>query len=250
MAQSVVLLHGFSGTHRAWDGVIAALDAQRYTPLAPDLPGHGGAGASREQDIGFDGCVRHVLEQAPERFQLCGYSMGARIALMAALASPQRVSRLVLVGANPGIEDERERAQRRERDHLLAQELERQPFEEFIERWRAQPLFAGEPPQAGRLAREDQRRNNPVELAAALRRLGTGEMPPLWGRLGELAMPVTLVAGARDQKFVAIAERMAPLIGHAEVALLEGGHGLPLENPRALAAVIEGRSQRRDAEGR
>ncbi len=119
MAQSVVLLHGFSGTHRAWDGVIAALDAQRYTSLAPDLPGHG-TGAWREGDISFDGCVRHVLERAPERFELCGYSMGARIALLAALASPQRVSRLVLVGATPGIEDARERAQRREPDHLLA----------------------------------------------------------------------------------------------------------------------------------
>lgn len=239
MAQSVVLLHGFSGTHRAWDGVIAALDAQRYTSVAPDLPGHG-AGTWREQDISFDGCVRQVLEHAPQSFELCGYSMGARIALLAALASPQRVSRLVLVGANPGIEDARERAQRREHDHLLAQQLERQPFEEFIERWRAQPLFAGEPPQAGRLAREDQRRNDPLKLAAVLRRLGTGEMPPLWGRLGELAMPVTLVAGRRDEKFVAIAERMAPLIGHAQVALLEGGHGLALESPAALAAVIEG----------
>ena len=33
-------------------------------------------------------------------------------------------------------------------------------------------------------------------------------MPPLWDRLGELAMPVTLVVGERDAKFRAIAERM------------------------------------------
>ena len=47
-----------------------------------------------------------------------------------------------------------------------------------------------------------------AEHAAQLRGLGTGVMPPLWERLGELAMPVTLVVGERDAKFRAIAERM------------------------------------------
>ncbi len=240
MTRSVVLLHGFSGTHRAWDGVVAALDAQRYTPLAPDLPGHG-AGPWRDQQISFDGCTGYVLDETPQRFELCGYSMGARIALITALAAPARVTRLVLVGANPGIEDERERDRRRDDDQHLALLLEQEPFEEFIERWRTQPLFAGEPPQAGLLAREDQRRNDPLQLALVLRRMGTGEMPPLWRRLGELQMPVTLVAGARDQKFVGIAQRMVPLVPRCELRLLDGGHGLPLEHPRALARVIEGR---------
>ena len=42
MPETLVLLHGFSGTHRAWDEVIDRLDTQRYRPLALDLPGHGG----------------------------------------------------------------------------------------------------------------------------------------------------------------------------------------------------------------
>src|SRR5271169_2440885 len=134
MPRSVVLLHGFSGTHRAWDGVIAALDAQRYTATALDLPGHG-AEQWREEDISFEGATRDVLGRGPQRFELCGYSMGARIALLIALAAPERVSRLVLVGVNPGIDDAREREQRREQDRRLAYELEHGPFEEFIERW-------------------------------------------------------------------------------------------------------------------
>ena len=107
-----------------------------------------------------------MLARAPERFKLCGYSLGGRVALQVALAVPERVSRLVLVSSTAGIEDVSERAARSAADHRLAGELERMPFEEFIERWRTQPLFAGDPPEVGELAREDQRRNRPDALAA------------------------------------------------------------------------------------
>jgi 2-succinyl-6-hydroxy-2,4-cyclohexadiene-1-carboxylate synthase len=237
--ESVVLLHGFSGTRRAWDGVVALLDTQRYRPLALDLPGHGQA-AGAERPITFAGCVAAVLAAAPERFTLCGYSLGARIALHVALAAPQRVRRLVLVSASAGIEDAGERAARREADARLAQELREIPFEQFIERWRAQPLFAQDPPEVGRLAREDQRRNQPDALADALRGIGTGEMRPLWDRLGELPMPVTLLAGERDLKYVGLARRMHGLLPDAELSVVPGGHALALENPRAVASALAG----------
>lgn len=239
MAESVVLLHGFSGTHRAWDGVVACLSPERYSALALDLPGHG-ALADDRWPITFEGCVASVLERGPERFTLAGYSMGGRIALHVALSAPERVARLVLIGASPGLRDAEERARRRECDRLLADELERVPFEDFIERWRSQPLFAGEPPAVGALARADQRRNRPAALAAVLRGLGVGEMQPLWDRLAELAMPVTVVAGERDVKFTELGRRMAELIPEAELRMLPGGHGLVLESPGALADAIAG----------
>ena len=59
-------------------------------------------------------------------------------------------------------------------------------------------------------------------------------MPPLWDRLGELTMPVTLVVGERDAKFRAIAERMG-----APVVVVPGaGHAVHLEAPAAVAAAI------------
>ncbi len=238
MPESVVLLHGFSATHRAWDGVIAALDPQRYLPLAIDLPGHG-AGARAELPITFQGSVESVLARAPERFLLCGYSLGGRIALHVALAAPERVTRLVLVSCSAGIEDPDERAARAESDRRLADDLETIPFEEFIERWRSQPLFAAEPPEVGRRARADQRRNRPAALASAMRSLGTGTMEPLWSRLKELQMPTTVVVGERDTKFCALGRRMVDAIGDAELDVLAGGHALPLEAPAAVARAIE-----------
>ena len=243
MPENVVLLHGFSGTHRAWDGVLEKLHPQRYRPQALDLPGHGEA-ADVERPFTFEGCVQHVLAHSPERFALAGYSLGGRIALHVALAAPECVSELVLVSATAGIEDSSERAERSDADHRLADELERIPFEDFIARWRAQPLFADEPPEAGALARADQRRNSPAGLAAALRGLGTGEMEPLWGRLAELTMPVTVLVGERDEKFQALGKRMAELLSDARLVVVTGGHGLPLENSMAVAHAIERRQPR------
>jgi 2-succinyl-6-hydroxy-2,4-cyclohexadiene-1-carboxylate synthase len=234
---SVVLLHGFSGTRHAWDGVIELLDRERYRPLALDLPGHGDA-SDAQQPITFAGCVHAVLAAAPGRFTLCGYSLGGRIALHVALVAPERIGRLVLVSSGAGIEDTRERASRRAADEELALALENAPFEQFIERWRAQPLFAHEPPAVGELAREEQRRNRPAALAAVLRGIGTGAMQPLWDRLGELSMPVTILVGERDAKYLSIGQRMVERLPDAKLQVVTGGHGLPLENPAAIAQAL------------
>jgi 2-succinyl-6-hydroxy-2,4-cyclohexadiene-1-carboxylate synthase len=235
--EDVVLLHGFGGTHRAWDGVVGQLPPERYRPLGLDLPGHG-ASADAERPITFAGCVDHVLARAPARFVLCGYSLGGRVALHVALAAPERVTRLVLVSSTAGIEDAAERAERSAADHRLADELERIPFEDFIEHWRTQPLFADDPPEVGRLAREDQRRNRSDALAAVLRGIGSGEMTPLWGRLGELTMGVTVVVGERDEKFQALGRRMVDRLRDGELIVVPGGHPLPLENPIAVALAL------------
>jgi 2-succinyl-6-hydroxy-2,4-cyclohexadiene-1-carboxylate synthase len=239
--QPVVLLHGFGGTRRAWDGVAALLPREHFVPLALDLPGHGEAADLRP--ITFAGCVEHVLARAPARFVLCGYSLGGRIALHVALGVPRRVSRLVLVSTSAGIEDEAERTRRRRADHELADDLERGPYEEFIERWRSQPLFARESREVGELARADQRRNRPDALAAALRGIGTGEMAPLWDRLGELAMPVTVLVGERDGKFQALGRRMVGSLPDARLLVVPGGHGLAFETPAAVAGALGGQTR-------
>jgi 2-succinyl-6-hydroxy-2,4-cyclohexadiene-1-carboxylate synthase len=237
MPATVVLLHGFAGTGRAWDPVVERLDRERYTALAPDLRGHGSAGDARP--ISFDAVVADVLDAAPPRFALCGYSMGGRIALHVALAAPERVERLILVATTAGIDDEAGRAARRDADERLAVFAEAATIEQFADRWAAQPLFAATPPEAARIWRKDLLRNDPRALAAVLRGLGTGAMAPLWGRLSDLTMPATVVAGERDEKYAALADRLAAALPDATVILVPGaGHGLPREAPEAVAAAI------------
>jgi 2-succinyl-6-hydroxy-2,4-cyclohexadiene-1-carboxylate synthase len=235
--ETVVLLHGFAGTGRLWEPVVARLDGERYRPLAPDLRGHGAAAA--RQPVTFGAIAQDVLGLLPHPFTLCGYSMGGRLALHTALAAPDRVARLVLVATTAGIEDERGRAERRTADEQLAAWAEQNTIEAFADRWTAQPLFAGTPPQAAAAWRADILGNEPAGLAAALRGIGTGAMTPLWDRLDELAMPAMVLAGSRDAKFLALGERLAAALPRGELVVVEGaGHGIPREDPSAVAAAI------------
>jgi 2-succinyl-6-hydroxy-2,4-cyclohexadiene-1-carboxylate synthase len=235
--ENLVLLHGFGSTGRLWDGVVARLPPERYSALALDLPGHGSRGDAA-RPITFAGCVEEVLAHSPERFTLAGYSMGGRVALHVALAAPERVSRLVLLASTAGIEDPAERAARRQADRLLAEEIERGSIEDFAALWRGQAMFAEDPAELDAAARREISCNSPSGVAAALRGIGTGEMRPLWDRLGALAMPATVVVGERDLKFRSLASRMARLLPDAELIVAPGGHVLPLESPETVATAL------------
>ncbi|HWM09138.1 MAG TPA: 2-succinyl-6-hydroxy-2,4-cyclohexadiene-1-carboxylate synthase [Solirubrobacteraceae bacterium] len=233
---TLVLLHGFTQTRQSWRRTVAALGG-RYRALAPDLPGHGQAADRRPAS--FAACAAYVRALAGDRCALAGYSMGGRIALYTALAQPALATRLVLVGASPGLADAAEREARRAADEALAARIEEIGVEAFAAEWGAQPLFAGQEERVAAAAHADRLRNTPAGLAAALRGLGTGVMPPLWDRLGDLAIPVTLVAGERDEKFRAIAERMAAVIPDCRLEVVAGaGHAVQLERPEAVAAAI------------
>jgi 2-succinyl-6-hydroxy-2,4-cyclohexadiene-1-carboxylate synthase len=233
----LLLLHGFTQTGRSWQPIAHAL-AGRYRAVAPDLPGHGDFASRRPAS--FAACDAYLRALADGRpVTLAGYSMGGRIALHAALSLP--LERLVLIGSSPGIADAAERAARAAEDAALADRIETIGLEAFVREWAAQPLFAGMPRGVAELAEEDRLRNTASGLAAALRGLGVGIMPPLWDRLGSLTIPVDLVVGERDEKFRAVAERMASALPSGRVVVVPGaGHAAHLEAPDAVVELLAG----------
>ncbi len=239
--EPLILLHGFMQTGRGWDEVVRHLGRERYRPLAPDIRGHGAAATRRPIDAAA--CIADVARLGGERFALAGYSQGGRLALQVALADPARISRLVLVSATAGIADDAERGRRRAADEQLAAWIDAggRLMTEVADRWGAQPLFAGQPPQVARAARADRLRNEPVHVAAALRGIGTGVMEPLWDRLGELGeLPVSVLAGELDATYVALGERLVGGLRNAALTVVPAaGHALALEAPAAVAAAID-----------
>ncbi|MHB1987479.1 MAG: alpha/beta fold hydrolase [Acidimicrobiales bacterium] len=232
----LVLVHGFTQTGASWRP-IAQLMAGAHEILMPDLPGHGGS----PQAVGDLAAAGAQLGEACGRASYVGYSLGARICLHLALGQPELVERLVLVSATAGIEDADERDERLVSDNALAQQIEDggdAGIPGFVDEWLSRPLFAQLSEEAAdRTARLS---NTAAGLASSLRCHGTGTQLPLWERLGELTMPILVIAGEEDQRFVASSQRLAAAIGPNALLLLvpTAGHGAPFERPEAFARLI------------
>lgn len=230
----MVLIHGFTQSSATWEPVARRL-AARHPVSALDAPGHG-SWATVEADLQAGAAM---IGDAGGRGAYVGYSMGGRFALHLALARPALVERLVLVSATAGIDDPEQRAARRRADELLAQRIERHGVAEFVGWWLGRPMFATLP--AGAAALDSRLVNTPAGLASSLRRAGTGTQQPLWDAVGDLAMPVLVVAGERDEPYLVVARRLAEAIGaNATMVVVPGaGHSVPLEAPEAFTAAVE-----------
>jgi len=233
----LALLHGFTQTGRSWAPLVPALHQRtggHGEVLTPDLPGHG---TRSEVRADLWEAARLVGEECGPAAYV-GYSMGGRVALHLGLERPDLVERLVLVGATGGIEDAGERAARRRDDERLAQSLEAEGVDAFLERWLATPLFAGLSPEAAGL--DARRENAAAGLAAALRLMGPGTQEPLFRRLDELTMPVLVVAGELDDRFTEQALHLGGWIGPtAQLVLVpDAGHACHLENPEAFLDLV------------
>jgi 2-succinyl-6-hydroxy-2,4-cyclohexadiene-1-carboxylate synthase len=232
-ADRLVLVHGFTQTGRCW-GPFADDLARDHELVLVDAPGHGGS-ADLRTDL-WEGAA--LLGATGGRATYVGYSMGGRLALHLALRRPELVERLVLIGATGGIDDDAERAARRDADESLADHLLAIGVPAFLDEWLAQPLFAGLTPATACL---DERLANTAEgLASSLRQAGTGTQEPLWDRLGAIEVPVLLLAGVDDAKFSAVAGRLARSIGpNATVAVVpRAGHSAQLESPLDTASIV------------
>jgi 2-succinyl-6-hydroxy-2,4-cyclohexadiene-1-carboxylate synthase len=232
----VVLVHGFTQTGRSWAPLLPRLTAAGHRAVTVDAPGHGRSTDDADADLERGGDL--LVQAAPRPASYIGYSMGGRLTLHAAVRHPQDVTAVVLVGATAGLDTDAERAQRRAADEALAHGLERDGLDAFLERWLANPLFATLAPDQQGL--DDRRTNTVAGLAASLRRTGTGTQRPLWDDLGNLTAPALFVAGARDDKFTALAHRLDEAWGGpSEVRLIEGaGHACHLERPDAFLDAV------------
>ncbi len=141
--------------------------------VTPDLLGHGVA--PNLQRVAFAAqldVLDRVLPAAP--VTLAGYSLGGRIALRWAVRSPERIARLVLIGANPGLADPAERSARRRSDEALAQAIETDGLDAWLSRWSEQSLFADQPAAVARRRRrgsppQQRRRAWPRRCAGSAR---------------------------------------------------------------------------------
>lgn len=242
----LLLLHGFTGSVGTWRPFAAEWAA--FRTVAVDLVGHGESDApAGEARYAMERCAADVTALLDalgiERAAVLGYSLGGRVALHLALAAPERIAALVLESASPGSGDPAEREARVAADRALADEIERDGIEAFVDRWERLPLWSTQaalPADARAALRAQRLANDARGLANSLRGMGAGAQESLWPRLGELRMPALLVAGELDAKYRDIARAMRRRIAGARVEIVEGaGHAVHLEEPASFASLVK-----------
>ena len=243
---ALVLLHGFTGDMTTWDPFLNLWPG--YTKVCFDIIGHGKSDSPADPTrYTMDHAVNDILDVLDEMqigsFLLLGYSMGGRLALHIAMTEPDRVWALMLASASPGIEDEGERAARARSDNAIADEIERNGLEAFVDKWQSQPLFASQAkllPDVRDRQRAQRLQNNPVGLANSLRGMGAGNQEYLMPYAGALGMPVLLLAGALDEKYSAEMRKMAWSLPTSVLQTVPGaGHAIHLERPDVFSGFVK-----------
>ncbi|HQZ34509.1 MAG TPA: alpha/beta fold hydrolase [Ilumatobacteraceae bacterium] len=229
----MTFVHGFGQTGNSWKPIAGYFAGHGFLVTVVDLPGHGNSAQVRA-DLRRTADMLAAIGGAGT---YVGYSLGGRACLHLAIMYPNLVKRLVLLGANPGIDDAGLRAERRDSDELLEAHMREVGLEAFLQEWTAQPLFAGlqltDEQQADRL------RNTVEGLGSSLRLAGTGAQDSLWPRLRELNMDVLALAGADDAKFSDVARQIADAVPSGKFLLIPNAtHAVHLQQPEAVAAAI------------
>ncbi|MET3683619.1 2-succinyl-6-hydroxy-2,4-cyclohexadiene-1-carboxylate synthase [Alkalibacillus flavidus] len=240
--EPIVMLHGFTGTMATWNDMLLHLSYQGQLILI-DLPGHGDTQATDVTTM-YDVChdLKLILEQlGHQQVSLLGYSMGGRTSFLMAYYFPDFVERLILVGASPGLPEE-QRIERQKQDEQLATMIEREGMEAFVSYWETIPLFDTQ--RRMPLSKQEQIRNerlaqSPQGLALSLRTMGTGKQPSLWSFLQHMTIPVTLVVGEEDDKFISLNEQMLESLPNAELKKIsQTGHAVHLESPEIFGKIV------------
>lgn len=232
---AVVLLHGGLADSRLWDDQMKPL-SKHYRVVRYDLRGFGKSAATAGQFWPTED-LRALLDQLKiERVTVVGLSLGGIIAADFALEHPERVERLVLVGAGLRGDKQPPDAKTMNAYRVGASEGPERYFEAFLQ----SDLLAGlrERPAA----RERMRRmmiDNYEALAYMRSGLSQSPEPPTAERLAQIKAP-TLVVGSLDGKNLQnIADTLAAKIPRARKVVIRGAsHHPPVETPKEFNRAL------------
>jgi 2-succinyl-6-hydroxy-2,4-cyclohexadiene-1-carboxylate synthase len=242
----LLLLHGFTGDSSTWTP-FCPVWGKHSKLIIPDIIGHGET--ESPEDIN-----RYKIESAAEdlillldqleieKIDLLGYSMGGRLALTLAILYPERVRKLILESASPGLKTDEERLLRRMKDEELANFINDQGIMSFVDYWEAIPLFStmsSLPDSIKESIREQRLSNNAKGLANSLIGMGTGSQASWWGRLDQLSCDMLLLTGEKDEKFCKIAEKMAKDMRKASwIVINDCGHAIHVEQKEKFGTIV------------
>lgn len=222
-----VMVHGAGGTHHDWPAELRRLP--EASAVAPDLPGHGRSpGPGRQSVAAYAADIITLLDALKiNRAIIAGHSMGGGIALKMALTYPDRVAGLILVGTGAKLSVHP--------DILNGALTETEKVIALISGWE---WAEGTDEQLRRLSRKRLAETPPAVLHGDYVACNAFDVRP---QIGQIKAPTLIVGGTAD--------RMIPFkynvylhehIARSQLAAIEGGgHKVMLEQPQAVAGVVQ-----------
>ncbi|HEY3686448.1 MAG TPA: alpha/beta fold hydrolase [Streptosporangiaceae bacterium] len=223
---TIALLHALGLSHRMWERQVADLKG-RYRILAPDLPGHGGSPGPFTLARAIETVVT-ALRAEDEPVHLCGLSLGATVAIPAALAAPDRVRSLVLSGA----------IAHAPRFVMGVQRIATTaaPWSTTLSGTRR--LYARYGDEVARTAVDDMRTAGKQTLREANREMSLIDLRP---RLREIRRPTLVLCGGDDRANFGNALAVARGIQGAQLQVIpDAGHLWSLEFPETFTRTLSG----------
>ncbi|HEY2552498.1 MAG TPA: alpha/beta fold hydrolase [Streptosporangiaceae bacterium] len=222
---ALLLTHGFSASAQMFAGDLPAL-SRRHQVVTWDIRGHGASGdpadpACYSAQASLDDMTAILDELSIERAVIGGHSLGGYLSLAFALAHPDRVSGLLLIGTGPGFRSDAPRAQWNDSAARQAARLERDGL----------AALGGGP----------EVRAAGHRTAAGLARAARGILSQHDSRvidgLSGITVPALIIVGADDTRFLAPAEYMAGKMPAARLVVIRAaGHAPNIAQPEEFAA--------------
>lgn len=242
----IILIHGFTGSLQDW-GQFEKFFPNDFNLVGIDLIGHGKSDSPSDlRYYSTDSIIRQIkkVKEAVtgKKIFLLGYSMGGRAALNYALSLPYDLEGLILESATAGIINSALKFERERTDRNLAEFIQSNPIEKFVDDWMDKEIFQTQKNLSHSILNEIRNRKldcNKTGIANSLLGFSAGVMNPVFDKLSELRIPVQLICGELDNKFVDINLQMQKLLPNSKLSIIKNsGHNVHLEETKQYADIV------------
>ena len=238
-----LFLHGFLGSNNSWNEIVKLL--KKYS-ITIDITGHK-KNFFDHKDINYsidNWCceLKNQLDrESIQSINLCGYSMGGRLAICFAQRYPSLIENLILESTTPGIISKEEKMIRLNSDLMLCNDIV-SDYNKFILEWEQLSLFKNQF-KKNKNGFINQRKirlsHNPLQISKSLKVFSQGKLPDYYSSLPKFSFPINIITGRFDKKYTSIGKQIDSLCKNSTHHILDCGHNVHLEEPILYTQIIK-----------
>jgi len=236
-------IHGFTGSSSSWKEIIKLLNKSSY---AIDVAGHRKSTFNSIENAYTisDWCSEFYMilnNLSIPKINICGYSMGGRLAIAFASKYPEKISSLILESTSVGIDESEKRSERYYNDKEMAVTI-KEDLPSFVNLWEKNVFFVNQKernPKEWEKQKKIRLSHAPEQLAKALEAFSPSNMPYYERQFQEFSFPISIINGSEDVKFIKLGKDMTIMNNNAKQYIIQdANHNTHLESPDLFIDIL------------